>query len=272
MSKQLNLRKFDLSRISDDSVCVFIGRRRSGKSFLLQDLLYNKRDIPYGVCISPTERASPFFQNFIPKTYIYDEYDDRIVDKILSRQKDMKKKINRDPGFRADPRLCIIMDDCLADNIWKKSKLIRSLFMNGRHYKILYCLTMQYAMGIPPELRGNIDYSFIMREPSYYNRERLFKNYATSFPDFNMFCQVMDQLNKYECLVIDNTADADGIEGQVFWFKADMRDRFRFGCENYWNFHYENYKSDDDDQDFDLSTYKGTRNRTLVKLNKKDED
>ena len=36
--------------------------------------------------------------------------------------------------------------------------------MNGRHYKILFILTMQYALGIPPNLRTNIDYVFILRK------------------------------------------------------------------------------------------------------------
>ncbi len=265
---QLNLKKFNMNSIADDAVCVFIGRRRSGKSVLVQDLLYHKRDIPYGVCISPTEIPSPFFQDFIPKTYIYPEFEEQRVQRILERQIDIKKKIVRDPGFNADPRLCLIMDDCLADNDWKNSKMVRSLFMNGRHYKILYLLTMQYSMGIPPNLRGNIDYTFIMREPQYTNRERLFKNFAAAFPDFNMFCQVMNQLEKFECLVIDNNSDSNKLEDQVFWYKADIHERFKFGCESYWNYHYENFVPDDE-ASFDITNYRTSRIKTLVSVNKR---
>ena len=268
---QLNLKKFNMNWVSDDAVCVFIGRRRTGKSVLLQDLLYHKRDIPYGVCISPTEVASPFFQNFIPKTYIYNEFDEQRVQKILDRQVDIKKRITRDPGFKADPRLCLIMDDCLYDNDWARTKVIRSLFMNGRHYRILYCLTMQYAMGIPPNLRGNVDYTFIMREPQFANRDRLFKQYAAAFPDFGMFCQVMNQLDKYECLVIDNNSDSNKLEDQVFWYKADIHGKFRFGCENYWNYHYDNYIPEED-QAFDITSYRGSRNKVLVNVNKRNTD
>ena len=50
---------------------------------------------------------------------------------------------------------------------------MRSVFMNGRDYKLLFLLTMQYALGIPPNLRTNIDYVFILRENYVSNRKRL---------------------------------------------------------------------------------------------------
>ena len=42
----LELKKFDLSNIKKDKVCVFIGKRETGKSFLVRDLLYCHQDIP----------------------------------------------------------------------------------------------------------------------------------------------------------------------------------------------------------------------------------
>ena len=50
--------------------------------------------------------------------------------------------------------------------------------MNGRHYKILFIITMQYALGVPPSLRTNIDYVFILREPYIANRKRIYENFA----------------------------------------------------------------------------------------------
>ena len=52
-------------------------------------------------------------------------------------------------GKTIDPRAFLI-DDCLYDQSWIRDTNIRSLFMNGRHYKILFIITMQYALGIPP--------------------------------------------------------------------------------------------------------------------------
>ena len=41
----LNIKKFDLSSIADEAVCTFIGKRKSGKSFCIRDLLYTKRKL-----------------------------------------------------------------------------------------------------------------------------------------------------------------------------------------------------------------------------------
>ena len=36
----LNLRKFDMSKIANGSIVVMIGKRNTGKSFLVKDLLF----------------------------------------------------------------------------------------------------------------------------------------------------------------------------------------------------------------------------------------
>ena len=54
----ITLKKFDISSIEDTAVVVFVGKRQTGKSFLVRDLLYHKRDIPGGVVIAPTEKLS----------------------------------------------------------------------------------------------------------------------------------------------------------------------------------------------------------------------
>ena len=38
----LELKKFDISKIEDDAVIAFIGRRRTGKSVVVKDILYHK--------------------------------------------------------------------------------------------------------------------------------------------------------------------------------------------------------------------------------------
>ena len=66
----LELRKFNIQSIKPDKVCVFIGKRETGKSFLVKDLLYHHRKIPVGTVISGTEAANPFLFNYGAK-FIY---------------------------------------------------------------------------------------------------------------------------------------------------------------------------------------------------------
>jgi hypothetical protein len=236
----LALRKFDMNKIKDDKVVVFIGKRETGKSFLIRDLLYHHQSIPIGTVISGTESANSFYSSIIPPLFIHEEFNPLIIENLLKRQKTLALKITKDIQTRGttsvDPRTFMIMDDCLYDSSWTRDKYIRSLFMNGRHWKILYIVAMQYCMGIPPNLRTNIDYVFILRENIVANRKRLYEQFAGMFPDFDSFSQIMDQCTEnYECIVIDNNAKSNKIEDQVFWYKAQSRPNFRIGLSEFWN-------------------------------------
>jgi len=96
-------------------------------------------------------------------------------------------------------------------------------------------ITMQYPLGIPPTLRTNIDYVFILRENYIANRKRIYDNYAGMFPTFESFCQVMDQCTEnYECLVINNNSKSNKLQDQVFWYKADDHNDFHLGSKEFW--------------------------------------
>ena len=57
----LELKKFDMSSIKDDRVVVLIGKRDTGKSFLVKDLLFYHQNLPIGTVISATESANSFY-------------------------------------------------------------------------------------------------------------------------------------------------------------------------------------------------------------------
>lgn len=263
----LKLNKFDINRIADDSVIVLIGKRNTGKSFLTKYVLHNNRSIPVGTVISGTEGANQFYSKIVPPIFIHEEYTPTIISNVLKRQKQVIKKINSGDD-QIDPRAFLILDDCLYDNTWQKDKNIRSCFMNGRHYKLLFILTMQFALGVPPSLRTNVDYVFILRENIWSNRKRLYDHYAGMFPTFEMFCETMDQCTEnFECLVIDNTSKSNKIENQVYWFKADKTPDFKIGGPKFWEYSKLHHKeNEDEEEEMDMNNY---RKKSSVKINVK---
>ena len=257
----LDMKKFDMKNISfrpDENkgpVVVLIGRRDTGKSFLVRDLLYYHQDIPIGTVISGTEAGNGFFSEHVPKLFIHDEYNSGIIENILKRQKTVLKQVKKEMDAykrtNIDPRAFVILDDCLYDNKWTKDKLMRLLFMNGRHWKIMLIITMQYPLGIPPNLRTNIDYVFILREPYIANRKRIWENYAGMFPTFESFCQVMDQCTEnFECLVINNNAKSNKLQDQIFWYKAQNHSNFKLGSKEFWELS-KDINSDEEDEVYD---------------------
>ena len=257
----LELKKFDMKNISfkpeenQGPVIVLIGRRDTGKSYLVRDLLYYHQDIPIGTVISGTEAGNGFYGSMVPKLFIHDEYNAAIIENILKRQKIVLKQVKKEKEAYGrssiDPRAFVILDDCLYDNSWAREKLMRLLFMNGRHWKIMLVITMQYPLGVPPNLRTNIDYTFILREPYLTNRKRIYENYAGMFPTFESFCQVMDQCTEnYECLVISNNAKSNKLDDQIFWYKATGHNDFKLGAKEFWDIS-KDIGSDDEEEMFD---------------------
>jgi len=262
----LELKKFNMNTISfkpnenKGPVIVLIGRRDTGKSFLVRDLLYYQQDIPIGTVISGTEAGNGFYSDHVPKLFIHDEYNTAIIENILKRQKQVLKQITKDMNqykkCNIDPRTFVILDDCLFDATWTKDKVMRLLFMNGRHWKVMLIITMQYPLGIPPNLRTNIDFVFILREPYISNRKRIYENYAGMFPTFESFCQVMDQCTEnYECLVINNNSNSNKLQDQIFWYKAEPHSNFKLGSKEFWELS-KNLNSDDEDDPYDPSSSK----------------
>jgi hypothetical protein len=268
---KLELRRFNISTITDDKVVVLIGKRNTGKSFLVKDLLYYHANIPIGTVISATEQANHFYEQVVPKMFIHDEYTVSLIDNVVKRQqmilRNMRKEETMYGTSKIDPKAFLILDDCLYDSSWTKDKNVRALFMNGRHLKMFFVITMQYPLGIPPNLRTNIDFIFILRENIVANRKRIYDNYAGMFPTFEIFCQVMDQCTEnYECLVIDNTTKSNKLEDTVFWYKAEVSPPFRVCHDEYWTLS-DSLSTEDQDYEemYDPSTIKKRQHIINVK-------
>ena len=277
---KLELKKFDAASIKNDSVVVFIGKRNTGKSYCMKDILNYHRDIPVGVVISPTEKANGYFEKFIPKMLIYDECEEKTIKKFLDRQINIsgqrKLEMQRSGSSSIDPRAFLILDDCLYDKKWPSDKNIRSIFMNGRHYKIFFLITMQHALGLPPVLRSNVDYVFIFRNNIMKEREKIYHHYAGMFPTFDAFNQVMDQTTEnFECLVVDNKVQSNKLEDQVFWYKAS-ESNFRMCSNELWDMQaLEDQRramgiidEDQEEEPFDLGVFNKKKNGRVIKVNK----
>ena len=238
----IQIKKFDPSTIDPCRVCVMIGKRGTGKSQLVTDILYHKRKIPMGVVMSGTEESNEHYKTFVPDSFIYGDYMPDVTEKVIEHQRQAVKKLKPDDKESINSSVFMLLDDCMYDNKWTRDKNIRGIFMNGRHWKILFIITMQYCMDLPPCLRANIDYVFILKENIIQNKEKIYKNFFGIFPTFDSFNEVLTQCTEnYECLVLDNTSKSNKIEDCVFWYKAKIGRKFKMGSPALWEHHARNY-------------------------------
>lgn len=230
----LRIKKFDPSVIKDDSTCLFIGRRRSGKSTLVTDVLWHKRHLPVGVVMSGTEEGNHYYKNFVPDLFIHGGFNKTTIERIIQRQKTLlNTKGTVAPVF-------LLLDDLMFDRSYMRETCIRELFFNGRHWKIFFMVTMQDCLGVDSYVRGQGDYVFVLKtDSSLKNLQRLYDHFFGGVvPTFKMFKQIYDSCTEdYQCIVIDNTSLSSAIEDRIFYYKATVGRKFRIGNNAMWSLH-----------------------------------
>ena len=275
---KFKINEFKLSTMVDYPAIVMVAKRGSGKSWVTRDIMHQKRKIPCGAVISLTDRENEFYRDFFPDIYIHYDFGD-LFKRIIFRQKMMieKQRIKSKQGKKVNPEAILVMDDCLAKKAnWAKDESILEILMNGRHIKLTYVLTMQYPLGIAPDLRSNFDYIFLLNENFITNQKRIYDNYAGMFPTFETFLVAFKVCtDKHGCMVINNRVNSNNIDDQVFWFKAKdhKRGEFFFGSKEFKEFHNENYdpkyKSRLTSNNFDINTFvRRRRNTPQIKVQK----
>ena len=255
--QHLSLRKFDPSKMKDVVTCVIIGKRNTGKSVLAKDIMYHKRHLPGGIVMSATEEGNSFYGSWVPNLFIYNEFSREVITNVVQSRRSAIKK-------QKVKNIFLILDDCMYDKRLLKEKCMRELFMNGRHWKIFLLLTAQYCGDLPPDIRCNIDYVFVLRDNIPGNRERLYKNFFGLVPSFPAFCQLMDaSTENYECLVLDNASQSNNLEECLFWYKAKPDHSFKMGSPAFWRFHQTSFNPNFDDDDPKDSYAKQVRKHRL---------
>jgi hypothetical protein len=282
VDNKLPINEFSLNMMVENPSIVMIAKRGSGKSWVCKAILNYFKKIPVGLIIAPTDRMNCFYGDFFPDSYIHYEYRSEIIEKLLSRQTIMieKEKEKKNNGKKLDPRAFIVMDDCLASKgTWMRDKPISELLFNGRHYKIMYILTMQYPLGIVPNLRSNFDYIFLLAEDFITNIKRLYDNYAGMFPNLNAFKEVFEQLTKdFGSMVIVNRGARSSFLEKIYYYKAPNipNNDVKMGCAQFNTYHKKNYnvnwRKKMSNLDFNIVDYctKHKQNKTPIKVNMKE--
>jgi len=211
---------------------------------LITSLLYEKRDIfPVYFIASGTEDSNGHYKKIVPSTFVYNKLDEKRIDDFIVRQKIAKKHLE-------NPWAVLLLDDCTDDPKIFNKPFMQGLFKNGRHWKCLFLLSLQYCLDVKPVIRTNVDGTFILRETNLRNRKALWENYAGVIPDFTLFCQIMDQCtDNYTALYIHNATTSNNLEDCLFWYKAKpIPMDFKLGSKDFWKFHKHRFNEQYNDQ------------------------
>ena len=213
------------------SKITMIGKPGSGKSVLIKALLAAKQHIiPVGTVISGSEDTNHFYESLFPSAFIYESFKLSIIDSVKTRQKHATDNL-------PNPWAVLILDDCMDDVKIFNDPIMIGLMKNSRHWSLLTIISTQYCLDFKPVIRTNMDGVFIFREPNLDNRQKLYRNFASIIPSFELFCQIMDVITvNHTCLYIHNISASNNWQDCCFYIRAPLVPDFKFGCSEFWSF------------------------------------
>lgn len=229
----MRVRRFSPHATKVNRVILITGKRGSGKTTLVKDLIYKmKNQFDVGVGIGGTVASVEMLEGFLPKSMVHFVSD---LDKVDLIERIVEKaKVLAEHGRRR--RFLLIMDDFAYRKDLLRHPIFREIFMNGRNFNMTLILSAQYIMDLTSDLRSQIDYVFTFKETIPANRKRLFEYFYGMCNTLRDFEQLLAEFTKdYECLVMDNTSNSGEMEDQLFYYKApcDTPD-FTVGKSIYW--------------------------------------
>lgn len=249
---QVNLKKFNCKdAMSNKFVAVVVGKRNTGKSVLISELLYyiSKHKVPRACVFSATEEQNKYFCKHIPDSFIFDDKDvDNRLSLLVQQQKDliMQKQLGHIPSD-TNLRIVVILDDIGYNKQALNSSIIREIFCNGRHYEIILIVALQHLMQLSVQMRSNCDYIFCLKEGNVDVKKNLYKNFFGTFDKLSHFETAFNACTKdYGCMIMDNTVTSTIVDDSVCWYKATPGRKFKLGSKEFWEHHESRYVSDVD--------------------------
>jgi archaellum biogenesis ATPase FlaH len=220
----INIKDLNPKSIKHGTVIVVSGRRGSGKTTIAKAIIYYlSSKIRNALLISNTSDIKKDFDEIIPPILIHKQYKPDVVKSFLFNQMKFIEKNKSRYNIKKDA--IIIMDDVLAQKkTWKKDESFIQTFLEGRHSKITIILSIQDILGVPSELRNNIDYLIIAKEHRKERKKKIFDEYWPSgLCDFKTFEAILNKCTEgYSSLFINiKRTDKEGfnISNTIFRWK-----------------------------------------------------
>lgn len=236
----IELQQFDIRTLFRNSVIVFVGRRRTGKSNAMLNIAYYFRWFPYFLCMSSTDALNGDWSYRMPYSFIHSEWDGEKIKKLVASRIRLKWMNKNNPNFKLEP-IMIILEDLMYDSTAvMNDKWFKYLLNNGRHVEICIMVTVQYIYQMSRVCRTNVDFLFACAEKNEGNRKRLWQEFGGSL-EWPQFDTIFKRITtNFGIMVFNvNAVDYDVSKSIFRWkaYKMERTDHWRLGSDAYWKKH-----------------------------------
>jgi GTPase SAR1 family protein len=251
INNNLSPRQFNLSKINKGSNITIVGRRNVGKTTLIHNILCYLNDINLGLVISASEPFNNYYEQFLPKVFIFNDYDKNITMNFFEKQRDIINKYRDNSCLLNDNNAFIVLDNMTSRYDWVNNQ-VSQLKSNCHNYNITQLTTVTSPYDIVLPLNDNTDYLFIFNDTNDMILKRYYNKCKGIFPNYEIFCNLFSMCtnNNYTCMVIDLTTDSNHIEDIVYWYKGDLiSEDVKLGDESLWELNNNEMEEEEDDND-----------------------
>ena len=135
------------------------GAKHSGKTVCIKYVCRAYAHVFAAIVVfCPTALTGAY--DFLPKKYVFDDYDPVVMRDLMARQEEYKRA-------GKNVHVLVIMDDALSSETidWEKRKQneLSRLWSANRHWNLSVIVVTQSLKRVPLLLRTNVDYCLIFR-------------------------------------------------------------------------------------------------------------
>jgi hypothetical protein len=260
--------QFDHARAPHPTV-LLVGKRFAGKS-AMQVAIAEAFPVPRWSAWCGTKDTEDFWADrFGSSASVWgpDERGKEALRRIIAYQQAkvrLYKKILKLP-FPLKYSIGLVFDDVTSKREFRKGEILEDLFSNGRHYKAVILISCQYIKQLPPAVRTNTDYLFMMHN-SKRTAKLLHEEYVENPDDFGVFLGLLRRVtgqkdehkrDLFNGLVYDNMAKTVRLNEMFYVFRhyeGFDPETVQLGHPDWRRFNSEHYK--DTERDVQLAAYR----------------
>lgn len=167
------------------SLSLIFGMPGMGKTSLVEFILRNRyKEFRYGYIWSGSKHDDDY--SFWDERFVSDIYDDKVLERILSKQRQIRMtEARRGVPREARSKMFIVFDDQTGHANFG-SDLFKELITQRRHFGIAVFVVLHNITSVPPIFRENVDYVFIFKVMSVNMKKLAFENFGQAIEDGTM--------------------------------------------------------------------------------------
>lgn len=223
------------------NIIYLIGKKGTGKTTALINLLYHTRNIFWGgYAFVGSTTTQEQLSKHLPCKLVKEGFSKQKLEEIYAKISKMVKKYGQQGYDLKKHHFVVILDDVCWDKKILNLPVMRQFHMNCRHIGVTLIVCAQYMMDLGPDKRNQIDYAFFLKNNVPKEIEKIRENYVPIF-DKNRkheFIKIFTALNQTgRMMVVDTAVSNKSAEvDQVIKYFKTARDvpPFTFGSDEFW--------------------------------------